>query len=283
MKTKLHPGFAIVTLLLLAACTRENGLIKFTHPVGADTTTASPPADTTYSGVITNNYQPDSAGSAWTYQVHQVFDLNQSTIGQLFPQAASAFAAFAVDTTIVYHVAALSTSVQTGGLTFRQYSNDYGGGIFSPAVALAQGDYTGVDQVWELMWVGGSSFGGFSLNDDTLLYLKDQPVGTTWTQTTIIQDGFGFEDTTSYTFTIKARGGTRAVNGTNYPDVIQVESTTIPSALTAFAVNFGIQGVNLYTTTAYYYAENVGLIEEDLNNPFLGISVNAILLKANIR
>ncbi|TDW96204.1 hypothetical protein [Dinghuibacter silviterrae] len=283
MKTKLQTGFAAITLLLFAACTRENGLIKPVGPAATDTTTTTPPADSTYKGPVTNNYQPDSSGSTWTYQVHQVFNIGQSTIGQLFPQEASVFSAFKMDTTIVYHVAALNTTAQAGGLTFQQYSNDYGGGIYSPAIALSQGVYTGVDQVWGLMWIGGSSFGGFSLNDDTLTYLEDKPVGTSWSQTTVIQDGLGFEDTTSYAFTIKARGLTKVVNGINYPNVIQVESTTIPSALQSFTVLLSIQGVNLNTTTEYYYAENVGLIEEDLSNPFLGITVNASLVNSNIR
>ena len=283
MKTKLHTTFAVAGLMLLAACTRENGLIKPVGPVGADTTGTAPVTDSTYTGVVTNNYQPDTSGSTWTYQVQQVFNIAQSTIGQLYPQEAAALGAYAIDTTVVYHVAALGTSTQAGGLTYYSYSNDYYGGIFNPAVAQSGTTYSGVDEVWELLWVGGSSFGGFSLNDDTLTYLKDQPAGTSWSQTTILQDGFGFMDTTSYAFTIKARGLTKAVNSVNYPNVIQVESTTIPSALASFAVLFSGQGVNLNTTTEYYYAENVGLIEEDLSAPFLGITVNAILLHSNIR
>lgn len=277
MKTTLYS--AIVLLLTLASCTRENGLIKDGNP-SKDTTTTTPPADSTYTGAVTNNYQPDSSGSTWTYQVRQVFNFSQSTIGQLYPQDASLFGAFDVDTTIVYHVAALGLTNKVGTLTYKDYSNDYGGGIFNPKMAQSGSAYIGVDEVWELVWPGGS-FGGFSLNDDTLTYLKDQPVGTSWKDTTIVRDAYGSLDTTVYAFSVKAAGVTRAVNGINYPNVIQIESTSLPSALTSHAVL--LSGVNLTTTTEYYYAKNVGLIEEDLSAYFFGISVTAILLHSNIR
>jgi hypothetical protein len=283
MKTNFYNGFAAIGLLLLvASCSRENGLIKPVRPAEPDTTGVTV-TDSTYKGVITNNYQPDSIGSVWTYQVHQVFNFAQSTLGVLLPGEASVFGAFSVDTTITYHVKALSGTTQVDGLSYRGYNNDYAGGIFNPKVALSQGVYTGVDEVWELDWAGGSSFGGFSLNDDTLIYLEVQPVGTTWSQTTIQQDDFGFPDTSTYTFSIKATGATRVVNGVNYPNVIQVESTTQPSVFSSFAALLSGEGVSLNTTTEYYYAENVGLIEEDLSAPFLGISVNLILLNSNIR
>lgn len=278
MKTTFYS--AIVLLLMLASCTRENGLIKYDNPSKNDSTATTPPADSAYTGVVTNNYQPDSGGSTWTYQVRQVFNISQSAIGQLYPQEASSLSAFDMDTTIVYHVAALGTTSQAGSLTYANYSNDYGGGIFTPKVAQNGTDYIGVDVLWELEWPAGG-FGGFSLNDDTLTYLKDQPVGTSWKDTTILQDAFGSLDTTVYAFSVKATGTTRAVNGVNYPNVIQIESTSVPSALTNYAVL--LSGVNLTTTTEYYYAKNVGLIEEDLSAYFFGISVTAILLHSNIR
>ena len=277
MKTTLYS--AIVLLLMLASCTRENGLIK-NSSTPKDTIPTG--ADSVYAGAITNNYQPDSSGSTWTYQVRQVFNISQSTIGQLYPQGAGSLAAYNMDTTIVYHVTATGMTTRAGGLTFENYSNDYGGGIFTPAVAQSGTTYTGVDVVWELVWPAGG-FGGFSLNDDTLTYCKDQPAGTSWKDTTIELDAFGSLDTTIYALSVKATGISRAVNGTSYPNVILIESTTLPSALTSYAVLLSGQGVNLNTTTEYYYAKNVGLIEEDLSAPFFGISVNAILLRSNIR
>jgi hypothetical protein len=280
MKTTVYSAIALlVTVTMLAACTRENGLIRYDGPSTSKDSTST---DSTYTGPISNNYQPDTSGSTWTYQVKQVFNIAQSTIGQLYPQAATSLSAFSIDTTIVYHVAALTTTTRVGSLTYTDYSNDYGGGIFNPKIAQSGTSYIGVDEVWELVWPAGG-FGGFSLNDDTLTYLKDQPVGTSWIDTTIVQDAYGSMDTTVYAFSVKATGSTRAVSGVNYPNVIQIESATLPSALTSYAVLLSGQGVNLNTTTEYYYARNVGLIEEDLSAPFFGITVNAILLHSNIR
>jgi len=65
--------------------------------------------------------------------------------------------------------------------------------------------------------------------------------------------------------------------------VIQVESTSLPSAFSSYAALFAAQGINLNTTTEYYYAKNVGLIEEDLSEPFMGISLTAVLVSASIK
>src|ERR1700744_579143 len=113
MKTTVYSAIAL--LLILAACTRENGLIRYDNP-SKDSTTTAPGGDSTYTGPISNNYQPDTSGSTWTYQVKQVFNVAQSTIGQLYPQAAASLGAFSIDTTIIYHVVALSTTTPVGPL-----------------------------------------------------------------------------------------------------------------------------------------------------------------------
>jgi len=286
MKANRYIVIAALVLGFLASCTKENGRIKESGPASADTTETGgtpPPADSTYKGVVTNNYQPDTSGSTWTYQTHQVFNFSQSTLGELEPSENAVFGGLNIDTTFSYHVQALSGSTQVGGLTYRNYSNDFEGGVFNPAIALSNGTYTGVDVLWEVLWVGGNNFGGFSLNDDTLLYLKEQPKGTSWSETTILQDSFGFSDTTTYTFTIKATGLTRAVNGINYPNVIQVESKTAPGFIAQFASILASEKVDVYTTTEYYYAENVGLIEEDLSEPLMGVTITTILLASTIK
>lgn len=284
---------ACLAVALLTACTKINGYLKPYDPNGTDTTGSTGTggkttgsggtADSTYNGVVTNNYQPDTTGSQWAYSVTEVFNIGNSTIAKEDPGEAALFASYASDTTITYNVQALGTPTAYDGLSYYSFTNDYYSGIYSPSFAVSNGTYTGVDMVWEVLWVGGGSFGGFSLNNDTLFYLKEQPTGTTWTQTTIQTDGFGGSDTTAYTFTIKATGLTKTENKISYPNVIQVESTSLPSAFSAYAALFAAQGINLNTTTEYYYAKNVGLIEEDLNEPFMGISLTTVLVSATIK
>jgi hypothetical protein len=282
--------FALIAIVIFASvtsCTREDGLLKSYTPTKTDSTGNVAPSggntDSTYTGIVTNNYQPYSAGSSWTYQVTQVFNIANSSLVQLDPSAASLFASYGVDTTITYHVQALNDSTTLNGLVYHEFSNDYQGGVFAPSFTMASEVYTGVDMVWEILWVNGANFGGFSLNDDTLAYLWDQPTGTTWNRTTVLQDAFGYNDTTTYVFVIKGAGLTRTVNNTVYPSVIQVESTALPSSFVSFASLFASEGYNIYTTTDYYYAKNVGLVEEDLSEPLMGITLKAILLNASIK
>jgi len=286
MKTSRLVLMPLLGLFLLAACTKENGLIHPVPPAGADTTGnkgSGSNSDSTYVGTLTWNYQPDSVGSSWSYQVNQVFNISQSTLAQLDPAAAALFSGLNIDTTVVYHVQALGTSSVVGGLTFMNFSNDYGGGFFNPAVAIAGGNYTGVNVLWEPIWVAGSGFGGFTLNIDTLLYLEVQAAGTSWNETTVVQDAYGYTDTTNYSFTVKDTGMTRGVNGITYPHVIQVESKVLPSALASYAALFASSGYDLYTVTECYYAENVGLIEEDLSDSFMGVSLTAQLQASTIK
>lgn len=279
---------------LFAACTKENGYLSPYNPGGSSDSTTNKgggsstggTADSTYNGTVTNNYQPNSAGSQWTYTVNQVFNIANSTIAKADPAEATLFAGSATNTTTTYHVQALGTTSSVGALTYNNFSNDYSGGIFSPGVTVTGSGgttYQGVDVVWEVVWSGGSSFTGFSLNNDTLVYLEDQPAGTSWSQTTVQTDAFGISDTNSYTFTIKATGLTKTENQIGYPNVIQVESKTTPSAFASYAALFAAQGIDLSTTTEYYFAKNVGLIEEDLSEPFMGITLTAQLTSATIK
>ncbi len=292
MKLSTQACIAVLAMFVFASCTKVGGYLKPYNPNDTTVTGQNNPgggpgtggsSDSTYKGTVTNNYQPDSVGSQWTYQVHQVWNFAHSTFGEAYPAASAIYGSSQIDTTITYHVQALGTISAINGQGFQNFSNDFGGGfLYSPAVAVSNGSYNGVDQVWEIQWLGGSSFGGFSLNDDTLVYLKEQPTGTTWGQTTVIADGFGGYDTTVYSFSIKATGLTRAVNNINYPNVIQVESKTTPNSIAQLAAYLSSQsGYDFSTTTEYYFAKNVGLIEEDLSEPFMGITVT-VTLQASI-
>jgi hypothetical protein len=276
--------------VLFTACTKINGYLKPYDPNGSDSTastgggtTGGGTADSTYNGIVTNNYQPDTTGSQWTYAVTEIFNIANSTIAKEEPAEKALFAGFASDTTITYNIEAIGTPTAYNGLNYYNFTNDYYGGLYSPMFAVSNGSYTGADMIWEVLWIGGSSFGGFSLNNDTLVYLKEQPTGTTWNQTTIQTDGFGGSDTASYTFTIKATGLTKTENKIAYPNVIQMESKTTPNAFAAYATLFAADGIDLSTTTEYYYAKNVGLIEEDLSEPFMGINLTAVLTSASIK
>ena len=88
----------------------------------------------------------------------------------------------------------------------------------------------------------------FILKADMILLKANEPVNTTW-RATVNNNG----QELLYDFKIISKGSARTVNGINYPDVIKVEmvnSMDVPG-----------QGNVVATTTYYYYAKGVGLIE----------------------
>ena len=103
--------------------------------------------------------------------------------------------------------------------------------------------------VTTLIAYNASSTGGTTLNEAKTIMLKaNEPLGTNWTST-INNNGTNLD----YKFSIIAKSVPRTVLGVNYPDVIHVHlivSTTVPVIGTVV----GAEG-------DYYYARNVGLIE----------------------
>lgn len=271
----------------LPSCTTINGYLRPLDSNAVDSidsvNNANADSGTAYQGPVTNNYQPDSSNSTWTYQVSEVWDVANSTLAQGDPGAASLFSGYDLDTTIQYHVQSLGTSSESGGLDFFNFSNDYWSGLYAPAVAQAGGNYFGTNVIWEVLWLSGGSFGGFTLNNDTLAYLEvGQPAGTSWNAQDIEMVG-GLADTVNLTFTVKAAGFSKAVNKVIYGNVVQIESKTTPGVFQAYAGYPGLGNLDLSITTEYFYAENVGLIEEDLSEPFMGITIKTSLQNSTIQ
>lgn len=266
-----------VLLVFFTSCTKEDGKIR-PYPPTDSTGVTSKGGGATESG---GSYQPDSAGTIWTYKVAWVYDFEVSPLQEFFPTYAHLFKGVDLDTTFIYHVQALNDSVVIGGRVYHQFSSDYHQGLYSPIVAVSNGAYFAVYNIWEVNTGSGTNFMGYRPNVDTLNLLKEDSSGTTWGQTTVVQDGFGDSDTTVYHYTILGTGLTRTVNQVNYSNVIEVETTSMPNAYQPYASLFSTTSYPLYATIDCYYAKNVGLIEEDLSEALNGISVTVELMSVN--
>jgi hypothetical protein len=268
-----------VLLVFFASCTKEDGKIR-PYPPTDSTGVTHKGADSTEP---VGSYQPDSAGTVWTYKVAWVYDFEVSPLQEFFPSYAPLFKGKDLDTTFVYHIQALNDSVAIGGRQYHRFSSDYLQGLYSPMVAISKGVYNAVCQIWEVNTGSGTVFLGYTPSLDTLTLLKEDTTSTTWVQTTIVQDGFGDSDTTVYHYTILGTGLTRMVNQVKYGNVIEVETTSMPNAYQPYASLFSTSSYPLYTTIDCYYAMNIGLIEEDLSEALTGISLTVELMSVNIK
>ena len=100
------------------------------------------------------------------------------------------------------------------------------------------------------------------------------PVGDTWTDQ-LVQSS---TQTTTYTYTMVAKGIPRTVSGINYPDVIQVNSVT--SVTNPFGGGDIVVG-----TGTNYFARGIGPIENILNSTLGGTSFQTfhrVLISAQI-
>jgi len=217
----------------------------------------------------TGTYQPDSVGATWTYAVSEDFSPSNSLLLSALEDSGYQFNAF--DTSFTEALVSSGNDTTIGGL---QYNTLTESGY--PVIYFSQQDslYYSVGLLPDV-----AVLGGFTPTNayPVVIYLKNEPVGATWTQsitgTTSFQ-GQNIPDTTYYTFTIQSVGGTRTVNNVNYTNVVTVQVSILDAASQDLLAEFGgLQGVSLAIPGTYYFSENVGLIEADITSATWGLTL----------
>lgn len=103
----------------------------------------------------------------------------------------------------------------------------------------------------------------------TTVLKANEPVGTVW-KDVFLNDGVP----TTYAWKIVAKGINRTVLGVKYTDVMQVHL--------AGTADVPVQGKVVFANSEYFYAPNIGLIENISNNPATGITDLHRVLQKNI-
>ena len=98
---------------------------------------------------------------------------------------------------------------------------------------------------------------------------ENEPVGATWTE---INPGSGTGVDNSYEYEIIAKGISRTVLGTTFPDVIHVHQT--------LSANMPFIGTIVMAETDYYFGKNVGLIESETIDGMLGTQLQHRVLQS---
>jgi hypothetical protein len=232
---------------------------------GCGKKTASP-------GTSSGNFQPATAGSQWNYAISENFNPSSSLLMVAAEaQLGTTFPSF--DTSYSETLTALSRDTSIGGLQYSIISPDSVANNNNVYTTLQGTDYYGIGVV--LAGVGGVG------TELPVLYLKDQPAGTTWMQS-VISTG-ATPDTTLYTITINSINGSKMVGGTTYSGVTAETIKVLPGGLTALASGAGIpSGVDLSLAGNYYFARGVGLIEVDVNSSLYGFQYTQTLTSSSI-
>jgi len=238
---------------------------------GCGKKTASP-------GTSQGNFQPETAGSQWTYAVSENFNPSNSVLMVAAEaQLGTTFPPF--DTSYSETLTALSRDTSIGGLQYSIISADSvaNNNIYS---SIQGTDYYGIGVIPDFVLSGVGGVG----TELPVLYLKDQPAKTTWTQSVIgVGAAPGTTDTTVYTITINSINGTLLVNGTTYTGVTDETVKILPGGLTALAAGAGVPaGIDLSLTGDYYFARGVGLIEVDVNSSLYGFQYTQKLTSSSI-
>ena len=255
----------VLTVITLTSCQKEIAWDDETTS-GTDSLSA------------TDTYQPVTAGSKWTYRMHQSFKIDASMFAGIdlsalgFTQeeflALLGLASTGYDTTYEYTLTSLGADTMINANKYAVFTTTIVG---EETRAYFRKDNNSYYQLAPAVNIGGTGGAG----DVQTLYLKDnQPVGTTW-QEDLNAGGAGQH----ITYTIKNKGITKQVNGITYKDVIEVEVKA--SANTAGIPDLPA-GFDLSTVTTGFFAKNIGLIYEE-QPPAMGASMTIELLKAEIK
>jgi len=235
--------------------------------------------DSSNGNTVSGTLQPVTVGSSWSYQVSENFSPSSS---QLLSEAALLGYSFpAFDTSYTVNVKAIGADTIINGMQYAilQQDSTVGNNIYS---SREDTNYYGIGIVPD-----------FSITDNLqastgtlpLLYLKDQPAGTTWVQSVIGAGSTpGTYDTTVYTLKIIATGLSKAENGNTYSNVIHEQITVLPGGLSAITSIPGFPtSLDLSITGDYYFARNVGLIEVDVNSLLYGLSYTEQITASSIK
>jgi hypothetical protein len=248
----------IVATLFIGSCQKEYSLEPYHNSQGGNN-----PSDT-------GTYFPTTAGTTWTYQVTTSFHpdttlfnhmLDSLGVDSIEGPAAVAFldSIYLVsglpDTSFQQIITCSGQDTTIEHVSYTTLQSNIG----ESYVNKNNGNYNFIGMM------GGPGVGSLSL-----LMLKDnQPVGTTWSDSTIVS---GFPAV--FNFSIKGKGLSIVVNGVTYKNVIEVEYTVpIP-------VPF-VTGVA--TTVDMYYGLDVGVIESVMQPSVTGDSESIILTSVSVK
>ena len=172
-------------------------------------------------GSNTSDYQPVSANSEWDYM--------STTSGSS-------------------HTVALGTDTMINGLRYYKFNTTSGGATERGYISKVNGIYR--------------TYGNFDPVGQVveLIYLKDSPIGTNWTNTISVN---GFSNYHKYT--VSKRDIQHTVNGKSYSTVIELNyDFSVDNPLGGGVISIG--------GGKYYYAKGVGLIEAYFGFDFLGVT-----------
>lgn len=263
----------LLSTLAFSSCQKEGFLTPVSGWDSTGSTTGSGSSDTTTGGGATvgtnsGNYQPTTKGSTWTYSETQSLKFNASSTGLTDAQLTALMQQYGIslDTTFSFTISALGTDTTIEGATFSIFSTTQTGG--NGYIRVNNGEYSAYGSL-----LSAASDDSYSTEGFALLYLKDKPVNTSWTQVIPVSG-----QNLTYTYTIKAVGTTKKIGSTTYKDVIQIQqaggvSGSLPT------------GVSI-PTVQYYYAKNIGQIAMEYNYDVMGyasMTVNAYLQTADIK
>lgn len=165
-----------------------------------------------------DNYQPTKAGTTWTYEVYD-------------NKTASSKGSFTVK--------ALGTDTLIEGRTFKIFSNSGGNNDYY--------NQTGIEFRQHANFEAGTQ-------KITLLYLKDAPQGTVWTETkTVNFSGAPFQVTINYQILEKGISYSVPGGSLHFPNVIHVKATL-------GAITYVGGTIVPDSDFHYYYAKDLGRI-----------------------
>lgn len=173
-------------------------------------------------GTTGTDYQPVTAASEWNY-------VSTGPTGS-------------------YKVVSIGTDSLIGGKSFYRFNNVTPAGTSRSYINKESGVYT--------TYASGTTSGGITIPNLTLIYLKDAAVGTTWTNV------ISYMGTASnHKYTVTAKGLTKTVLTKSYSNVIELGY--------ALSVANPLGGPDIQVGEGkYYFAKGVGFIESDLMSGF---------------
>jgi hypothetical protein len=255
----------VVISLFLGACEKAKSI--------TDTKPTNPNAPA--------NYQPDSAGSTWNYQVTENFNPSSSILLEALASA-EGLTLPAIDTSYTYTVTATGRDSVVGTSSYSIFTTD-SSSADDMLISNQDSVYYGIGVIPTFSLGNGLVGGAIS---GAVLYLKNEPARTTWTQS-IAQTINGASDTSVFTFTVVSTGGTKVINGVNYTGVITETVSFVPGGLASMLSSLGgslpISPSSLAISGTYYFAQGVGLIEVDVNNSLFGFSYTQVLMSSTIK
>ncbi len=140
--------------------------------------------------------------------------------------------------------------------------------LYSP-LSNSYSYYNCTDGATRAIVYDANTFGGGTISVADIIILKaNLPAGGSWTNQVVNPIG----QLAKYNFTIKEKGISRTLNGKTYNDVIHVYAET--------GIDVPTIGFTLVSITDYYFAKNIGLIENIISQPISGAVLQHRVVKS---